>query len=90
MDVIKQLLGSKKAIASVVTVVVNLVIGFLPADTLDMNGKQGLIAAITSIAAAYLIGQGVADHGKGAKQMDAADAKAKDAAALAAAAPDPQ
>ncbi len=71
MNVIKQLLGSKKAIAGVATVIVNLVVGFMPEGTLDTAAKQGLITAITSIAAAYLIGQGVADHGKEAKKLDA-------------------
>ena len=64
MNVIKQLLGSKKAIASVATVIVNIVVGFLPADALDAQSKAGLITAITSIAAAYLVGQGIADNGK--------------------------
>lgn len=75
MAVVKQLLGSKKAIASVATVVVNLIVGFLPDGALDASGKAGLITAITSIAAAYLIGQGVADHGKeAAKERAKADA----------------
>lgn len=71
MQVIKDMFKSKKALAAMATVVVNLIVGLLPADALDAEGKTGLITAITGIAAAYLIGQGVADHGKEAAKQQA-------------------
>jgi len=76
MNVLKEMFGSKKAITGAVTVVVNLVLGFLPAETLDTETKLALITAISGIAAAYLIGQGVADNGKSAKKLEIAVASA--------------
>lgn len=70
MKAVKEMFGSKKAITSVVTVLVNLVVGFMPADKIDGETKLALITAISGIAAAYVIGQGVADNGKEAKKLE--------------------
>lgn len=72
MNVLKQFLGSKKAIASAVTVLVNLIVGFMPADTIDGETKMHLILAITGIVGAYVLAQGRADQGKEAKKIEVA------------------
>jgi hypothetical protein len=81
MDVIKQIFGSKKAIAGMVAALVNLVIGFLPADTIDLETKKYVIGALTGLVGCYLLAQGRADQGKEAAKVAAgpvADAPAKD------------
>ena len=58
MAVLKSMLGSKKFCATVAGVVVTLAakIGFdLPAETINQ---------VIALIASYVIGQGVADHGK--------------------------
>lgn len=74
MKALKEMVGSKKAITGVVTVIVNLIVGFLPADKIDNETKLALITAISGVAASYLVGQGIADHGKEARKLDAAAA----------------
>lgn len=73
MGVIKGLFGSKKAIASIVTVICNLIVGFLPGEAMDADTKTKVMGAITAVACFYLLGQGKADEGKEAAKI-AADA----------------
>lgn len=58
LSTIKQLLGSKKAVVAVVTVLVAL----LGLFGLDLDADK--LAAALSPLLAYIIGQGVADNGK--------------------------
>lgn len=73
MQVLKDLLGSKKAIASLAAVIVDLVIAF--GVPMDMQAKTSLIGAISGLAAAYVIAQGIADAGKEKAKVESKSAQ---------------
>lgn len=68
MDVLKQLLSSKKLVAAAIGVIV------------AVGGRLGLdlstedVALIVGPIVAYILGQGIADHGKEAAKVKQGDA----------------
>jgi predicted permease len=74
MNVVKQLFGSKKFITALVGLILNVVTIFLPADAVTAEMKAQLMTVITILCGVFILGQGVADHGKEAKKIEAASA----------------
>lgn len=64
MDLLKQLLSSKKAVATLVAVLVWVGGRF----GLDVSAED--LAPIVALIAAYVVGQGIADHGKEAAKVE--------------------
>ncbi len=75
MGVIKGLFSSKKAVASMVTVLCNLIVGVLPGEAMDADTKTKVMGAITAVACFYLFGQGKTDEGREAAKIMAAAGK---------------
>ena len=70
MKVLRELLGSKKALAAIGTIISVLLAALgldLPSATLS-----AVITAIASIGSIYVAAQGVADHGKEAEKVKVA------------------
>lgn len=66
MEVLKQMLASKKFVATLIGVVITLVgkVGF------DIDHETA--AMIVGLVSAYVLGQGLADNGKAAASIEAA------------------
>jgi len=62
----KDLLASKKFIVMLVTVAVAI------ASKLGLNLDPDMLTQIIALASAYIVGQGIADHGKEAAKINAA------------------
>jgi len=71
MDGIKGFMKSKKGIGTLVGMVLNLLvaIGLVPLSG-DVERKD-VVTGITTLIAAYVVGQGVADHGKERAKIEA-------------------
>jgi len=66
---VKQLLSSKKALACIVglvAVVLSMLLG-----KLGVSIPEDRIEEMVALLCAYVLGQGISDFGKGAKQVDA-------------------
>lgn len=66
MDLIRALLASKKFVAAVVGIVLAI------AGRYGFNLDPELVRELVYILIAYIIGQGIADHGKDAAKINAA------------------
>ena len=68
MKVLMELISSKKAIASVSGVIVSVLV--LKLGIGEDQAKE-IAQAVVALTVAYVVGQGVADHGKSAAQIAA-------------------
>lgn len=69
MGILGKLMGSKKAVVTLIGLALEVVIaaGLMP---LDEAAKAKVMEAIMVICGGYVVGQGVADHGKEAKKVE--------------------
>lgn len=65
MKIIKELFGSKKFCVMLAAAL------FAIANKAGLNISEDLVNQIVGLAAAFIVGQGIADAGKGAKQVEA-------------------
>jgi hypothetical protein len=68
MKAIKDLLSSKKALVTIATALVNLVVAVFEIQLSE--AQENTLVSITAVAVAYIIGQGIADAGKEAKKLE--------------------
>jgi hypothetical protein len=78
---LKDLIASKKFIVMLVTIAVAV------ASKLGLNLDPDMLTQIIALAGAFIVGQGIADHGKEAAKINAAAANDNTPAPAAAAAP---
>ena len=69
MQVLRDLLSSKKAIVFLVTLIVDLVLAL--GVPMDAAAKTTVITTVTGLAAAFLVAQGIADAGKEKAKIEA-------------------
>ena len=77
MELVKGLLGSKKFVATMIGVAVTIAINL----GLDPVLAKEIVPVVMTLIASYVVGQGIADHGKEAAKVHAAAAAAFDAGA---------
>jgi len=78
---LKDLIASKKFIVMLVTIAVAV------ASKLGLNLDPDMLTQIIALAGAFIVGQGIADHGKEAAKINAAAANDNTPAPATAAAP---
>ena len=61
----------KKLSVTVVSALIQVALAFVPDSTLDQAAKDDLSMKLLGAFSMYVLGQGVADHGKSAAQIGA-------------------
>jgi hypothetical protein len=72
MDGIKGFVKSKKGIGTLVGMLLNILVAIGVVPLADDVEKKDVVTGITTLIAAYVLGQGVADHGKEKAKIEAA------------------
>ena len=74
---LKDLFDSKKFRVLLIGIVLNILLYFDVLKDLDATSKQELILSIDGLIAVFILGQGIADHGKEAAKVQVAAKKEK-------------
>lgn len=65
LEVLKELLGSKKALTAIAGIILAI------ASRYGLNVPEELVQDIVQLLSVYIVGQGIADHGKEAEKIKA-------------------